>query len=65
MLKNIVNGIITEYLIDRENKHTLIVKEEALKLAVERRLHATIVHLKNGTIYLRPEYGTPSFVKVT
>ena len=58
-------GIITEYLVDRERKTVWISKEEGLKLAEEKRLHATIVHLRNGTIYLRPEYGIASFVKVT
>ncbi len=34
-------------------------------LALEGRLHATIVHLKNGTMYLRPEYGSHAFTRVT
>lgn len=55
------HGIITEYLIDKKGKDAWIAKKEALKLAEEGRLHATIVHLKNGTTFLRPEYGDHSF----
>ena len=57
-------GIITEYLVNKGGKDSWVVKEEALNLALEGRLHATIVHLKNGTIYLRPEYGSHAFTRV-
>ncbi len=58
-------GTITEYLIDKDGKNTWLAKEEALKLAEEGRLLATVVHLKNGTAYLRPKYGNPSFTRLT
>lgn len=58
------HGVIIEYLIDKGGKGSWITKEEALNLAAEGRLHAIIVHLKNGTIYLRPEYGNHSFARV-
>ena len=57
-------GIITEYLVNKGSRDSWVVKEEALNLALEGRLHATIVHLKNGTIYLRPEYGSHAFTRV-
>ncbi len=38
-------GIITEYLIAMK-KEIWITKMDAMKLAVEGRLHAVIVHLK-------------------
>lgn len=34
---------------------------DAIKLAMEGRLHAVIVHLKNDTHYLRPEYKQKPF----
>jgi hypothetical protein len=54
-------GVIVEYLIDKENKTSWVTKEEAIDLAIAGRLHAIIVHLKNGTTYLRPEYGNHPF----
>lgn len=56
-------GIITEYLIAMK-KGIWIPKNEALRLAKESRLHAVIVHLKNGTYYLRPEYKQKPFETV-
>lgn len=58
------NGVITEYLVDKEGKSSWISKEKAIKLAHERKLHATIVRLKNRTSYLRPEYGIKPFNQV-
>ncbi|MGH2613284.1 MAG: hypothetical protein ACRDFB_09610 [Rhabdochlamydiaceae bacterium] len=58
------HGIITEYLIDKAGKQSWIAKEGALKLAKEGKFHATIVHLKNGTVYLRPEFGNRPFTQV-
>jgi hypothetical protein len=54
-------GIITEYLIVKEQENTWIAKTDAIQLALEQRLHAIVVHLKNGTVYLRPEYGIKAF----
>jgi hypothetical protein len=57
-------GIIIEYLVNKGGKDSWAVKGEALNLALAGKLHATIVHLKNGTIYLRPEYGKHAFTRV-
>lgn len=38
-----------------------VIKEEALNLAREGRLHAIIVHMKNGHMFLRPEVGSNPF----
>lgn len=54
-------GIIQEYLVKEGSKESWISKEDAIKRTLEGHLHATIVHLKNGTNYLRPEYGLKSF----
>lgn len=54
-------GVIHEYLVKQGSKESWISKEEAIKLASQGRLHATVVHLKNGTNYLRPEYGLKPF----
>jgi|ERR1700722_15866708 len=56
-------GIITEYLIAMK-KEIWVSKMDAMKLVVEGRLHAVIVHLKNGTYYLRPEYKQKPFETV-
>ena len=53
-----------EYLVDKGNKSSWVTKEEAINLAIEGRLHAIIVHLKNGSSYLRPEYGNHPFTRV-
>ena len=57
-------GVIIEYLVDKKGKSSWLAKEEALKLALEGKLHATIVHLKNGTTYLRPEHGKQPFTRI-
>ena len=54
-------GVIHEYLVKQGSKENWISKEQALKFAVDGRLHATIIHLKNGTNFLRPEYGLKPF----
>lgn len=51
--------IIFEYLIAK-NKHW-VSKAEAVELASADRLHAIVVHMKNGSTYLRPEYHAPPF----
>ena len=47
--------IIFEFLVGNSDASTWISKQEAIALAENGRLHAVIVHGKNGT-YLRPEY---------
>lgn len=54
-------GVITEYLIDQGNGPVWIAKEEAISLTIKRRLHAVLVHMKNGRLFLRPEYGIKRF----
>lgn len=54
-------GVIVEYLIHKYPKDEWVAKEQAIQYATEGRLHAVIVHLKNGTNYLRPEYKAKSF----
>lgn len=54
-------GVITEYLVEKNDGPIWISKEQALKLALEGRLRATLVHMKNGRLFLRPEFGSKSF----
>lgn len=54
-------GVITEYLIEKDNGPTWVLKEQALNLALEGKLHATVVHMKNGRLFLRPEFGSKAF----
>lgn len=58
-------GAITEYLIVKEKGSFWVSKADAIQLALEERIHATVVHLKNGTVYLRPEYGLKPFELIT
>lgn len=53
--------MIPEYFVKQGSRGNWISKEEAIKLTIEGHLHAIIVHLKNGTNYLRPEYGSKPF----
>lgn len=58
-------GVITEYLV-RANKESIwLSKQDAIKLTVEGKLYATVVHLKNGNDYLRPKHGRHGFVIIT
>lgn len=54
-------GVITEYLVETTDGPTWTPKEQALKLALEGRLHATLVHMKDGRLFLRPEFGSKPF----
>jgi hypothetical protein len=47
--------IILEFLVGNSITSTWISKHDAIVLAEEGKLHAVVVHAKNGT-YLRPEY---------
>lgn len=58
-------GVITEYFVKKNKSSEWISKEMAIQLAFEGRLHATIVHLKTGKVYLRPEFGFKSFEQVS
>jgi hypothetical protein len=52
--------VIIEFLIGDSVSNIWISKEDAIALAEEGRLHAIIVHGKNG-IYLRPEHHRTRF----
>lgn len=52
--------VISEYLVRGMKDERWLLKDAAIAMAEEGRLHAIVVHTKNG-IYLRPEYGSKSF----
>lgn len=58
-------GVITEYLICINKESIWLPKQDAIKWTMEGRLHAILVHMKNGNHYLRPEHGQHSFVVIT
>ncbi len=60
-------GTIFEYLVNKPKSggSEWIAKTDAILLADEGRLRATVVHPKKGSPYLRPEYGKHSFTEVT
>ena len=58
-------GVITEYLICVNRESIWLPKQEAIKWTMEGKLHAVLVHMKNGNYYLRPEHGQHSFVIIT
>ncbi len=58
-------GVIIEYLIAKTNGDVWVKRDEALKLGENHRLHAVMVHLKNGTVYIRPERGAHRFEILT
>lgn len=58
-------GVITEYLVCINKESKWLSKQEAIAWTMEGKLHATLVHMKNGNHYLRPEHGQHSFVIIT
>lgn len=54
-------GVIQEYCILKSGTPTWISKQEAISLVQEYRLHATLVHAANGTLYLRPKHKNNRF----
>ena len=58
-------GVITEYLIRKKEEIIWLSKQDAIKWTIEDKLHAILVHMKNGNYYLRPEHGQHSFVIIT
>lgn len=52
--------VISEYLIKDLKQEQWCLKDVAIAMAEEGRLHAIVVHAKTG-VYLRPEYGSKSF----
>ncbi|OGN62053.1 MAG: hypothetical protein A3F40_03450 [Chlamydiae bacterium RIFCSPHIGHO2_12_FULL_27_8] len=59
------HGVITQCLIKKNENSLWVSKEEAVQLAIDGRLHVTLVHLKTGKVYLRPEFGHKPFEKVS
>lgn len=59
------HGVITEYCINQAGITTWFSKQDAIQLALEARLHATVVHMKRGALYLRPEHHNHSFTIIT
>jgi len=59
------NGTIFEYSVRKPQGNIWLDKKEALALANEGKLHVVIVHLKNGTSYLRPKRGSQPFLLIT
>ncbi len=57
-------GVITEYLVCINQDSRWLPKQEAIKWTLESKLHAILVHMKNGNHYLRPEHGQHSFVAI-
>ena len=58
-------GVISEYLVCINKESVWLPKQEAIIWAMEGKLHATLVHMKNGNHYLRPEHGQHRFVLIT
>jgi hypothetical protein len=54
-------GVIFECLIQNPQGSFWLGKNDAISLVNEGKLHAVIVHLKNGKCYLRPEHGANPF----
>ena len=51
---------ISEYLVKDQKQEQWYLKDSAIAMAEDGRLHAIVVHAKAGA-YLRPEYGAKSF----
>lgn len=58
-------GVITEYLVSINKESLWLPKQDAIKWAMEGKLHAILVHMQNGNYYLRPAHGEHSFMIVT
>ena len=54
-------GVIYEYCIQQNGQEVWVTKPEAILITLSYRLHAVVVHMKNGTSYLRPEYHAQPF----
>ncbi len=54
-------GTITEYFVKKSDESVWLSKNDAISLTNKGRLHAIVVHLKNGSNYLRPEYSSKPF----
>jgi hypothetical protein len=54
-------GVIYEYCVQKNGQDIWLPKSEAISMAASQQLHAIVVHMKNGSCYLRPEYHAPPF----
>src|SRR3984885_10995533 len=54
---------ISEFLVRGMKDERWLLKDVAIAMAEEGRLHAIVVHAKSGN-YLRPEHGSQSFRKL-
>lgn len=52
--------VISEYLVRGMKDERWLLKDAAIAMAEDGRLHAIVVHTKNGS-YLRPEHVSKSF----
>ena len=57
--------LLSKYLVCMDKGSIWLPKQEAIKWTMEGKLHAVLVHMKNGNHYLRPEYGQHGFVIIT
>ena len=55
------NGIIYEYRIQKNGEDIWLLKSNAVAMAKSHQLHAIVIHMKNGSCYLRSEYHTQPF----
>lgn len=54
-------GVIYEFRIQKNGSDIWLSKSEAISMAASHQLHAIIIHMKNGSCYLRPEYNSKPF----
>ena len=54
-------GVIYEYRVSFDGKESWLSKKDAVALAESGALHAVVVHLHDGSCYLRPEYHAQLF----
>jgi hypothetical protein len=54
-------GVIFEYCVRQGREEVWVSKPEAIVMAGSNRLHAIVVHMRNGSSYLRPEYHSVTF----
>lgn len=54
-------GVIYEYCVQKNGQDIWLPKSEAVSMAASQQVHAIVVHMKNGSCYLRPECHAPPF----
>ena len=58
------SGVITEYCVNQSGNNKWFLKRDAIQLAIQEKLHAVVVCMKRGTVYLRPKHRNHPFVSV-